>query len=426
MKIMMHSLRLSVIIPVMMLFMVMTDLKAQDYQITFAGEGASNTVSTVKVENLTKGTSLTMNGTDILHLKEVVTDIETTNADGSGNIIFCPNPMKDFTKMQFILPVSGEAVITLYDITGRKIAQKQDMLSKGQHTYHIEGIGRGVYIVMVSSDSYNFSGTILCTANRNNITRIEYENFLALPEKVSDSKGTAAEIEMQYNTGDRLKLTAFSGNYSTVITDVPTSGKVITFNFVSFTDGDGNNYPVVKIGTQLWMAENLKTTKFNDGTDIENITDESTWAGLYTPAYCIYANNSANKDVYGVLYNWYAMQTGKLCPSGWHVFTDGDWTTLENNIPGDFDANSLKETGTAHWPSPNSGATNATGFTALPGGHRTDMGDFMAKGSNGQFWSSTEYSSTKAWNRGILFEFGEVMRKKNSKVCGYSVRCLKD
>jgi len=403
----------------------MLSIQAQDYLITFAGSGGSPTVDSVKVENLTKGTKVKMKGSDVLHLT-VVTGIESIGENELGKIRFNPNPMKDYARMQFDLPVAGETIITLYDLSGRKIVQTRDMLTRGEHTYGIQGIEGGLYIMMISSGRYSYSGRLICSGSQNNDAKIVYESTLALQEKRSALKGTNAEVVMQYTTGNRLKITAFSGNYSTVIIDMPTSGKTITFNFISFTDGDGNNYPVVQIGTQIWMAENLKATKLNDGTPIENVTDTTAWSILYSPAYCVWGNDAANKDVYGVLYNWYTVQTGKLCPSGWHVSTDDDWKTLDKNIPGDWDASKMKETGTAHWPSPNSAATNETGFTALPGGHRGNLGNFYAKGGNGQWWCSTEYSYTNAWSRGILNEFGEVLRKNNSKVSGQSVRCLKD
>jgi uncharacterized protein (TIGR02145 family) len=418
-----------------LLIFKMLNLQGQDYLISFAGTGASTSVDSVKIENLTQGTKLKMKGSDILHLMGT-TGIETILGDETGNITFYPNPMKDQARMQFVLPEPGETSVTLFDISGRKIAQTRDLLSRGEHIYGIKGIKEGLYIVGISSRGYSYSGRFISSGSQSAVVKIIYENTLTLQEKQSDSKGTNEEKVMQYITGDRLLLKGISTIHSTIVTDVPAASKTITFNFIPCTDKDGNNYSIVQIGSakgsddskavQTWMAENLKTTKINDGTPIDNITDASAWSSLYTPAYCIYDNNSANKNLYGVLYNWYAVQTGKLCPSGWHVFTDDDWKTLEKNIPGDFDANRLKETGTAHWPAPNSSSTNATGFTALPGGHRTNLGSFLAKGSNGQFWSSTEYSYTNAWNRGITYEFSEVLRKDNSKICGYSVRCLKD
>ncbi|MDZ7633244.1 MAG: fibrobacter succinogenes major paralogous domain-containing protein [Bacteroidales bacterium] len=138
------------------------------------------------------------------------------------------------------------------------------------------------------------------------------------------------------------------------------------------TDSDGNVYKTLVIGTQIWLAENLKTTKFNDGSQIPFVSEETSWvATLTTPGYCYYDNNTANKSVYGGLYNWYAVETGKLCPKGWHVPSDAEWTTITNLFGGESVAgNALKEKGTAHWTSPNDGATNESGFTALPGGNR--------------------------------------------------------
>ena len=405
------------------------NLQAQDYLISFAGSGGSTTVATVKVENITQGTSLTMNGSDVLHLMVVIPGIEIVRDNETGKINFYPNPVKDFTRMQFDLPTSGETIITMYDISGREIILTQDLLSKGQHSYRIQGIEEGIYFVRINSSNCLLSGRLISSGSQSRNPKMEYEftdNTAVSPEKQSDSKGIKAETVMQYTTGDRLKYTAVSDKFSTVMTDIPMESKTTTFNFIACTDGDGNNYPIVQIGTQTWMAENLKATKLNDGTAIDNVTDASAWSALYNPAYCLWDNNAVNKDVYGVLYNWYTVSTGKLCPSGWHVSTDDDWKALEVNVAGNSDANALKETGTTHWPSPNSGATNATGFTALPGGHRGDLGTFYALGGNGQFWCSTEYSYTNAWNRGILNEFSEIVRKDNSKLCGYSVRCLKD
>jgi uncharacterized protein (TIGR02145 family) len=421
-----HYLKFLTCTLIILLVISLLSLQAQDYLISFAGSGGSATVDSVKIENLIQGTKLQMKGNDVLHLMAVVTGIETVRNSETGKISFYPNPTKDYARMQFDLPESGETIITVFDLSGREIVQTRDLLLKGLHVYGIQGIEKGLNVVRINSGRYSYSGRLICFGSQNKGAKIVYENTLAVQDKPGESKGTNAQIVMQYTTGNRLKITAFAGDYSTVITDVPTSGKTITFNFIAFTDGDGNNYPVVQIGSQIWMAENLKATKLNDGTPIDNVTDASAWSALYTPAYCLWGNDAANKDVYGVLYNWYTVNTGMLCPTDWHVSMDDDWKTLEKYVVGDWDAGKLKETGTTHWPSPNSLATNETGFTALPGGHRGDLGTFYAKGSNGQFWCSTEYSYTKAWNRGILYESDEVLRKNNSKVCGFSVRCVKD
>jgi len=161
----------------------------------------------------------------------------------------------------------------------------------------------------------------------------------------------------------------------------------------TMTDRDGNVYTSVTIGTQTWMVENLKTTKYKDGTDIPLVTDDTEWANLNTPGYCWYNNDAATyKNSYGALYNWYAVSTGKLCPTGWHVPTDAEWTTLTTYLGGESVAGGkLKELGTTHWTTPNTGATNETGFAALPGGYIYYDGTFDFIGNIGGWWSATEY-----------------------------------
>jgi len=192
-------------------------------------------------------------------------------------------------------------------------------------------------------------------------------------------------------------------------------------------DADGNYYKIIKIGDQVWFAENLKTTKYYDSTDIPLVADTTAWAGLTTPGYCWYNNSDTNKTVYGVLYNWYTVNTGKLCPTGWHVPTDDEWTTLANYLGGEGAAGGkMKETGTTHWNSPNTGATNSSGFTALPGGCRGIDGFFNSMSYYADFWSSTEGDSNYAWYRRLGYNGSGVYRYYNHKDYGFSVRCLRD
>ncbi len=196
------------------------------------------------------------------------------------------------------------------------------------------------------------------------------------------------------------------------------------------TDIDGNVYHTVTIGTQVWMVENLKTTKYRNGDVIKNITDNTAWYGSWygsnAGAWCYYDNNSYNGTIYGKLYNWYAVDDSrKIAPSGWHVPTDAEWTTLTTYLGGvSIAGGKLKETGLTHWAGPNTGATNETGFTALPGGHREG---YMH--SIGYWWSATsvdnEYSQY-AWSRNMDYDYSDVFRGKVFKTYGYSVRCVKD
>jgi uncharacterized protein (TIGR02145 family) len=197
----------------------------------------------------------------------------------------------------------------------------------------------------------------------------------------------------------------------------------------SITDKDGNVYTSVNIGTQVWMVENLKTTKYNDNTNIPLVTENTAWANLTTPGYCWYNNDASTyKASYGAMYNWYALSTGKLCPTGWHVPTDDEWTTLTTFLGGaNIAGGKLKETGTAHWLSPNTGATNETGFSAIPGGLRGySNGIFISIGEYGYWWSSSLDFGNQFFVRNLFYNAVLVWKSASDKQDGLSVRCIKN
>ena len=193
-------------------------------------------------------------------------------------------------------------------------------------------------------------------------------------------------------------------------------------------DQSGNFYNTVAIGTQVWFRENLRTKKYRSGAliPVKTNTDTSTLVGqMY------YYNNDSltNYSIYGALYNWQATQNSdSLCPVGWHVPTDAEWTTLTTYLGGESVAGGkMKVTGTTYWNSSNTGATNETGFSALPGGYRDNAGGFSDINVNGVFWSATEYNDTNAWFRYISFNSGNMTRANFfNKSVGVSVRCLKN
>jgi len=205
--------------------------------------------------------------------------------------------------------------------------------------------------------------------------------------------------------------------------------QIDSINFNACVDIDSNIYPTVKIGDQWWMAENLKVTRYRNGDDIPIVTDDTEWKNLTTGAYCNYNNNSDNADIYGRLYNWYAVNDSRnIAPLGWHVPSDEEWQTLIDYLGGESVAGGkLKETGTTHWNSPNEGATNESGFAALPGGDRYYYGAFNSLGTLAYFWSSTEYNlSSHAWYRLLGYYSADVTRTSNRKRDGFSVRLVRD
>ncbi len=190
-------------------------------------------------------------------------------------------------------------------------------------------------------------------------------------------------------------------------------------------DADGNVYQVVKVGHQVWMSTNLKTTKYNDGTPIKNVVENDAWTKLREGAYCWYMNNSDNKEVYGALYNWYAVNTGKLCPTGWHVPRKDEWRALsEYLLPNNADK--LKVAGKTYWKKNLESATNETGFSAMPGGARQIDGRFLFEGTYAQWWSSDQGS--EQWGDGALMydNTSRMAIQGIYKVGGASVRCIRD
>jgi len=217
----------------------------------------------------------------------------------------------------------------------------------------------------------------------------------------------------------------------------------------TISDIDGNTYNTVLIGTQCWTKENLKVTRYNDNTSIPlDATGGSTggpvgefWSTRMTGAYTIYANEASsgsNASNYGFLYNWYAAAgiitaggspTKNICPDGWHIPTDAEWTTLTNYLGGESIAGGkMKTVGTAYWNTPNTAATNESDFSGLPGGKRSALGgDYSDVRNYASFWSSTHIDLNNAWDRGLFISLNSILRGNNTlKACGSSVRCLGD
>jgi uncharacterized protein (TIGR02145 family) len=200
-------------------------------------------------------------------------------------------------------------------------------------------------------------------------------------------------------------------------------------------DRDGNTYGIVTIGNQTWLRENLKVTRYNDGTSIPNITLTNTWRGLTSGAYCDYNNDATNGQIYGHLYNFYVVtNTKKVCPSGWHVPSDDEWKTLEKFLGmsqmeadksgerGTTEGGKLKETGMSHWLSPNTGATNSSGFTALPGSYLDGNTGTWANAAVHGFW----WTATNRYYRGLHYDYSTVWRYTHPATSGFSIRCVRD
>ena len=409
------------------------------YTISFTASGATTAVGSVQVQNLTKGTTATVASGNTLTLTDQTTAIDALNSNDGGIRIF-QNGSTETSTLTFYARQAGIAQVAAYTIDGRKVVGLTTRLEAGNNSLELV-LPTGMYVIRVSGTGYSYSTKLQSQTSASTPAGIEFlSNTKVETSTLQKIKATdPATIFMTYTTGDQLLYKATSGIYSTIVTDVPIASKTTNFDFVACTDADGNNYTTVTIGTQTWMAENLKTTKYNDVTAIPYVTDNMTWYKLLTPAYCWYNNNADTyKNKYGALYNWFAVNTAKLAPAGWHVPTDTEWTTLTNYVSANLgmSLNVAKAlSANTDWITSSTTGTigcnltlnNSTGFSALPNNSRGYQGMFNSFGSNGNWWSSTWSFDTSACGRGLQYDSSDVEAAINfSGLNGFSVRCVRD
>ena len=404
-------------------------LHAQDYMISFSATGASSNLSTVKIDNLTKGVSVSMNGNDILHLGGT-SGFQSLKANNGKQIVAVPNPMNDFCAFEFETVESGLTLIDLYDVSGKMILAANEQLSVGEHLYNLSGLKSGIYLLKITTGQKIYTSKIVSVNNENVSPEIKHisstlnlENNISLFQK--SPTNPVRIVDLPYSVGDNLLVKGTDGIFNSYSVLDPTISTSVIIVFISSIDFDGISYPITKIGGQWWMAENLRSTKFNDGVIIPT---DLPWINNMSPACCTYNNTSNNDTIntYGRLYNWHAVNTGKLCPKGWHVATHADWTLLKDYSGGTLAGGKLKATGTTNWLSPNQGATNLFGFNALPGGWRSGDGIFNFMGKYGFYWTSTEAgtSNAKMWSMEYNNEY--LMSDPSNRSNGFCVRCILD
>jgi len=336
--------------------------------------------------------------------------------------------------------------IALFDLGGKLHSTMTQPLSAGSHGITLPLTGEGIYLCTVTSGT----GTLVLKGNS--------------VRGVSSGKSALSQNSTSYHVAKQTGATAAFNDvitatktgllpYRSFIGNADTSGIVISMiaNEGTVSDTDGNVYPTVRIGTQVWTTGNLRVTKYNDGTEIPSILNKAPWDSCTyseTAAYCFY-NNTANADsstTYGALYNWYVVQPAnpkKIAPAGWHVPTDAEWDTLQNNLiamgynwdfttTGNKIAQSLSAktdwytASGAGSPGCNLTNNNSTGFSALPGGYRDYDGAFMSIGSLGAWWSATDKGGSFAFGRRLFCDSDYLFRLSYIKSCGFSVLLVRD
>jgi uncharacterized protein (TIGR02145 family) len=419
---------------IIFLSLALIKVQAQDYFISFAGAGAATTVDTVKVYNLTTGATVTLKGSDILHLIPSL-GIGAMSADNRDLHLY-PNPMEEQSTLDFVTSETGTSTISLVDLYGQTVYQISEKLSPGKHTFCVSGIQRGLYFVKVKGNDFYYSGKLISRCNLPGEPKIEHVSSVAGSEGIH-LKSAAATIDMPYTDGNILMYKSITGQYSTVVTDVPTGNKITTFNYVDCTDADGNHYTTVHTATgtssaQTWMAENLKV-----GVRI-NVSQSQANNGIIE-RYC-YDDNDNNCFLYGGLYQWNEMMQyvetlgviKGICPDGWHIPTIDEWGVLITYLGGmDIAGSKLKEYGNTHWLSPNNDATNESGFTALPAGWFDSVfaNGFSDIGGLAYFWTALSKSGffIDYYYLELSYNWHFVYILENPpRWDGLSVRCIAD
>lgn len=401
---------------------------SQTYQINFSGSGATEDVEIVEIYDLTQESSIIVNGNDIVNFQVISSNIKPhyQNTLFNSGILIYPNPTNNNCSLEFIQNSQGLCQLSIVDILGKSVFSKSDILSSGIHTYEISGLRTGLYFVQVNTPDDNYSVKLISRNTENNCISAELKSSQSLTIENTSMKNSKTEIEFEFMIGDLILFKATSGIYSTVYVTEINEDMTIEFEFIQCTDADNNNYAIVPIGANIWMYENLATTTYLNTDIIPNTTAPLEWSELVEGAYVWYDNNIANKDIYGALYNWYAVETQQLCPEGWHVPEESEWSELINFAGGVLIAGGkLKQTTTDLWTSPNLGATNEFGFSALPGGERLSDGSFVNINNNGIWWTSSD-EEPEAIMEKMFYDSESTENNSAEKTMGYSVRCILD
>lgn len=422
--------------------LISLDTFALSYTLSFTGSGASTIIDSVVVQNLTKATQVTIAKGGVLNLTDLTTNVVSINK--CNNSIQVTGNNAGTQILQFTTEFPGEYIISAYNIRGEKVVIISQTLLYGLNSFELS-FPRGIFIVSIDGQGKSYSTQFINLYSQQSSPAINYTgNSASITNSIQKAKSTANSTTMLYSSGDQLIYKGFSGNYKTLVPDTPSANKTINLEFVECKDADGNNYAVVKIGTQTWMAENLRTTKYNDGSSLTPISEyeymywidplspfSASYAGAYSSKHY---NDIAYRNTHGCFYNLFAAINSKLAPVGWHVASDAEWSILSDHLGGMSVAGG-KLKSISGWNTPNIGASNSTGFSASAGGVCSN-GIFNGTRYSESWWTSTyvehkvspSLSIFSGKRRGLTWEYKELNYGlgDSDQCAGNKVRCIKD
>ncbi len=435
---------------IVLLFLSVCQVNSQDFEVSF--DGGEAVIDSIIATNLSTGESIKIPGDASLILRKTTTGIHTSQYEGGrlpviypsdGNVVIINYPS--------ILP--QKISIQFYDISGRVLAQKGFNISQGINQFTISAKQHGVYFVhLLAGDNCYNAKVILNGQGNNSISFLGYNEFNNSNNQLKSISGDS--YIMLFSTGDIISYEFYSRKSTTIINEIAGTSAILSPKFHNCVDYEENNYSIVKIGDQWWMAENIRSTRYADGTEILLLEDNDLWLHLLPTekAYCFYNNESLG---YGALYTFAAAVNGNpydgsgyvqgICPNGWNLPSNDEWMELENyliNQGFNYDGTTIDNkfgkslASTSGWSNSehiegavgnNQRTNNRTGFNAIPAGFRSNVtGEFLNEGISGNWWSSAEDSIATANKLYLETNFSSLNHHYINKSNGYSVRCIKN
>jgi uncharacterized protein (TIGR02145 family) len=410
-------------------------------ELTFTAQYQTQYVplDSIYVENLTQGGDTILYALDTVLVLDFITGIAANTAFNTGFRVSQnhPNPFTGQTIISIFLPEADHLQVSVTNLLGQKVAFFERSLDAGSHSFVFYPGDDKYYILTATANG--LTETIKMVSLNNHFGTSSSLSYKGADETHAGYKFSQDINDFGYSLGDQLRFIGYTKtpaliNGSDVIEDAPQSNQTYIFEVVEGIPCpgspaviyEGQTYNTVLIGNQCWFKENL-----NVGTMIDSSSNQTN--NSLIEKYC-YGDDPANCATYGGLYQWdemmqYTTQQGTqgICPAGWHLPSDADWTILTDFLGGEpIAGGKMKETGTLHWLPPNNGATNESGFTALPGGARSIITSFVHLHNNAYFWSTTEGYTQNAWGRDIDYNDPNVFRSNYIKINGINVRCMKD
>jgi len=412
-------------------------LNGQNINATFTGTGAATQIDSITATNLKTNQSVTLPGNETLILT-VNTGIPSVSELTNIGVVF-PNPFSGRATFSMIIPKVQTVYLQVQNLVGQVVAETKALVQPGENEFALTVNMAGIYMVSLTSELGITSYKIICTEATEPDNRIQFNCLVpGFYRNPSDLKSSQTGYSLGYAIGDIILYRCKSGIYTTIVTDSPAFSKIYNIGFAACDDPDGKNYSIIKIGDQIWMGENLAYLPSVSSSSTGSNTIPYYYVYDYEGTNVVSAKAVSNYSTYGALYNWEAAKTA--CPSGWHLPTDPEWTTLTdyltNNGYGyggsgsDIGKSMASSSGWTPYSSTGTigndqGSNNRSGFTALPGASRSGSGGFYGLGCGAYFWSSSEYGSG-AWGRDLHYNFDGVYRSYCNRGNGFSVRCLQN